>query len=210
MQSKDAARADAFRPVVLPPARNIDARNIAAPEAGNGTDPAAKDSDAKPAFLVPSVLERRARHPESDDTRNGIFERLVAKDDDVTGLVAYSIYKQHKRDWLKSFEAGRGRAPTLDEETAYTIGEATPRRLAMYRHFAGETLAGQLPDVTGDAMPNALTLGGTALAGGWAASPARRSRRRTQILLGSYAVIGAFALLGLWVALRYLFPGLGK
>ena len=205
MQSKDAARAETFRPVVLPPARNI-----ATPETGNGTDAAAKDSDAKPASLVPSVIERRARHPESDDTRNGIFERLVAKDDDVTGLVAYSIYKQHKRDWLKSFEAGRGRAPTLDEETAYTIGEATPRRLAMYRHFAGETLAGQLPDVTGDAMPNALTLGGTALAGGHAASPVRRSRRRTQIMLGSYAVIGAFALLGLWVALRYVFPGLGR
>jgi hypothetical protein len=39
-----------------------------------------------------------AAEPLAPDNR--IFERLVVADDDVVGLVAYSVYKRHKRDWI--------------------------------------------------------------------------------------------------------------
>ena len=40
-----------------------------------------------------------------------------------------------------------GREPSENENAAYIIGEATPRRLATYRHLAKSTLAGSGPDV---------------------------------------------------------------
>ena len=84
-----------------------------------------------------------------DKDRSGVFERLVTRDGDIAGLVAYSIYKQHKLDWLRAFEAAHGRSPNEAELGSYIIGEGTPRRLATYRHLAEATLSGQGPDVDG-------------------------------------------------------------
>ena len=82
-----------------------------------------------------------------DTDRNPVFSSLVTADNDVVGLVAYSIYKQNKLDWLLAFQRTVGREPNEHENTAYIIGEATPRRLATYRHLAESTLAGSGPDV---------------------------------------------------------------
>ena len=84
--------------------------------------------------------------PESD--RNPVFEQLVAGDSDIVGLVAYSIYKQHKRDWLIAFKHTKARMPSEDETFAYIIGESTPRRLATFRHLAQATLDGRGLDVS--------------------------------------------------------------
>ncbi len=65
---------------------------------------------------------------------------------EVSGLVAYSIYKQNKRAWLQDFLKATGRPPTEAESRAYIIGESTERRLATYRHLAAATLAGQGPE----------------------------------------------------------------
>ena len=81
--------------------------------------------------------------------RNGVFAHLVHDDGDIAGLVAYSIYKQNKLDWLRAFEAAKGRAPDENELASYIIGEGTPRRLATYRHLAEATLAGKGPEVDG-------------------------------------------------------------
>ena len=81
--------------------------------------------------------------------RNGVFRHLVGNDSDITGLVAYSIYKQNKLDWLSAFETAKGRSPDDAELASYIIGEGTPRRLATYRHLAEATLAGHGPDVEG-------------------------------------------------------------
>ena len=84
--------------------------------------------------------------------RNPIFDALVTPNEDVAGLVAYSIYKQNKRAWLDDFIKATGRAPTEAESRAYIIGESTERRLNTYRHLAAATLSGQ--------GPRAPTLGG--------------------------------------------------
>lgn len=79
--------------------------------------------------------------------RNDVFAKLVTADSDIIGLVAYSIYKQNKFDWLQAFNRAKGREPTEDELAAYIVGEGTPRRLATYRHLAHATLEGRGPDV---------------------------------------------------------------
>ena len=75
---------------------------------------------------------------ESD--RNPIFDALVSDDGEIAGLVAYSLYKQNKRDWLEDFKKIVGRLPTEAETRSYIIGESTERRLATYRQLAQTTL----------------------------------------------------------------------
>ena len=100
-------------------------------------------------------------HPEIQDSgRNAVFASLVKGDSDITGLVAYSIFKQNELDWLQEFRTAKGREPTESEADSYIIGESTPRRLATYRHLADATLAGNGPDVAsgGPATPRAVSL----------------------------------------------------
>ncbi len=96
-----------------------------------------------------------AANPDSEAVgeaeRNPIFDALVTPDEDVAGLVAYSIYKQNKRAWLDDFIKATGRTPTDAESRAYIIGESTQRRLNTYRHLAALALAGQGPRAQGSA-----------------------------------------------------------
>ena len=34
---------------------------------------------------------------------NTVYEKLVQRDDDLIGLIAYALYKQHRRDWLIAY-----------------------------------------------------------------------------------------------------------
>ena len=86
-------------------------------------------------------------HIEATDERKSVFKSLVQDDSDVVGLVAYSIYKQNKHDFLVAFSRERGREPNEAEIEAYILGEGTPCRLATHRHLAESTLAGRGPDV---------------------------------------------------------------
>ena len=121
--------------------------------------------------------------------RNPIFDALVGPDDDVSGLVAYSIYKQNKRAWLDDFVKATGRAPTEAESRAYIIGESTERRLTTYRHLAAATLSGQGP---------------RSPASGAAASG--KSNSIAGALWGLAIVIVAVAVLALAVHAGYLSP----
>jgi hypothetical protein len=86
-----------------------------------------------------------------ESEHNTIFDSLVKVEGEVSGLVAYSIYKQNKRAWLQDFLKVTGRPPTEAESRAYIIGESTDRRLATYRHLAAATLAGNGPDAPASA-----------------------------------------------------------
>ena len=98
------------------------------------------------ADISPRAANQQPLTREADDEHNSIFESLVAVEGDIAGLVAYSIYKQNKRAWLQDFLKVSGRHPTDAEARSYIIGESTTRRLAIYRHLADATLAGQGPD----------------------------------------------------------------
>lgn len=100
-----------------------------------------------PAPAVETPVPAPVSVSDMSDDRNPVFEMLVSGDNDIIGLVAYSIYKQNKRDWLIAFAAVKGREPTEDERLSYIIGDSTPRRLATFRHLAQATLEGRGPDV---------------------------------------------------------------
>ncbi len=102
------------------------------------------------AFSLPNIsagsgAAKAGAASDGEAEHNPIFEALVGPDEDVAGLVAYSIYKQNKRAWLDDFVKATGRPPNDAETRAYIIGESTERRLGTYRHLAAQTLAGQGP-----------------------------------------------------------------
>lgn len=145
-------------------------------------------------------LEKSATplNPEIQDSgRNAVFAALVKGDSDVTGLVAYSIFKQNELDWLSDFRKARDRDPTEAEADAYIIGENTQRRLATYRHLAEATLQGKGPDVA---------TGGV----GSGASVARASETRSSGGFGAstllYIVLAIAVLVGVYFAARYGVP----
>jgi hypothetical protein len=125
----------------------------------------------------------------SPGDRNTVFGSLVTEDSDVVGLVAYSIYKQNKHDFLVAYSRAKGREPNEAEMIAYTLGEATPRRLSIYRHLAQATLDGRGPD-------------SPAIPGGAKKPPVADSSALNTKLLGAAIVL-------LLVTLAYLLARLG-
>jgi hypothetical protein len=111
-----------------------------------GVAPVASSANLKPAEPIANGHVAEGSSETLEPERNTIFDRLVRVEGEVSGLVAYSIYKQNKRAWLNDFQKTVGRPPTEAETRAYIIGESTDRRLATYRHLAQATLAGQGPE----------------------------------------------------------------
>jgi hypothetical protein len=136
-----------------------------------------------------------------DADRNAVFSSLVQADGDIVGLVAYSIYKQNKVDWLNAFQKVSGRAPTEQELNAYIIGESTPRRLATYRQLAGATL-------TGAAGPEAAADGAwlSNLGGLRAGAQSKPGSGWIVSSVLSYAILAAAILIGVWLVARYGLP----
>jgi hypothetical protein len=132
-----------------------------------------------------------------DGDRNPVFTSLVKADGDIIGLVAYSIYKQNKLDWLLAFQRATGREPNEQENVAYIIGEATPRRLATYRHLAESTLAGSGPDVpSGTGKPNERSA--YAYPGKLAGSQTRGAT------LAVYAILAIVVIIAIIAAVKFL------
>jgi len=99
----------------------------------------------------PTLTLTAVARDESD--RNPIFDALISSDGEIAGLVAYSLYKQNKRDWLDAFRKQIGRLPTDAETRSYIIGESTERRLTIYRQLAQTTL-GQASGRSGPFLPS--------------------------------------------------------
>ncbi len=149
---------------------------------------------ARPPSEAPTIVAAAPKMPAAPEReRTGVFTSLVKEDSDISGLVAYSIYKQNKLDWLQAFETALGRVPNEAELASYIIGESTPRRLATYRHLADSTLAGKGPDVEGAAPARYGLHGG---AGGGNALLAPRS-------LALYAVIVVLFVVIFYLAAHY-------
>lgn len=129
--------------------------------------------------------------------RNNVFGHLVNDDGDIAGLVAYSIYKQHKLDWLRAFESAKGRVPDDNELSSYIIGEGTPRRLATYRHLAEATLAGNGPEVDGAASPRPPVAARTRFAG------RRTGEGFAPGMLVLYGLIAVLFIVGFYLALHF-------
>ena len=72
-----------------------------------------------------------------------MFDAFVPGDEDdqdyLSGLVAYALYKSKKQEWAKSMQAAHRRAPTPEENRAYTA-TWTPRQIESTRKEANEAL----------------------------------------------------------------------
>ncbi len=79
-------------------------------------------------------------NPADEPTYNRVFEELVETNDDLIGLVAYSLYKQHKRDWLIKFRATHGAGPSRQELDAFLLGVLLPEQITKYRQAAADAL----------------------------------------------------------------------
>ena len=128
---------------------------------------------------------------DADGDRNPVFTSLVSKEGDVVGLVAYSIYKQNKHDWLLAFRRTRGRDPAPGEMTSYIVGESTPRRLSTYRYLASATLAGQGPDIAAGKGGQNIPARGFATSSNRSSGSDVTARILSVLALAAVVVIGA-------------------
>ena len=145
---------------------------------------------------------------------NVVFTSLVTADDDIVGLVAYSIYKQNKYDWLQAYSRLEGRMPEPAEVHSYLLGESTARRLATYRHLAQAVLDGRGAEVAGSGAARLATRAGGADPGhveagraGRASAPAPRiglAQGRSNFQLSARAIVALCIALVVLVALFLL------
>lgn len=133
----------------------MDEQSVAA--ASLATEKAIAEAIRPKEKSLPAVTE--SKPPESLD-HHEIFTKLVSGDDDIVGLVAYSIYKQNKIDWMRAFEERFGRAPNDEEFSAYIVGENTPRRVTTYRFLAESTVNRSTGQTNGDSAQRS-TFGAT-------------------------------------------------
>ncbi len=145
----------------------------------------------------------------ADSDRNEVFGQLVTGDADIVGLVAYSIYKQNKHDWLVSFAKQKGREPNESELQSYIIGESTARRLATYRHLAQSTLDGNGPEVSASPSSEGFAQRGYAIAQRNKMAAARGATNPAVKAVG-YIVAAVVVAVAIYLAAKFGLPGVGR
>lgn len=89
------------------------------------------------------------------EDHNPVFDLLEAGTDDIECLVAYSLYKRHKRQWAAEFSENHGRKPNQQEDAAFATAVCTKDQLKRYRQnaqdliiaFANEVLEDERPEI---------------------------------------------------------------
>lgn len=81
---------------------------------------------------------------------------LVNGDDDLIGLIAYSLYKGHKIEFIENIENGHKRCPTTEEFEAFNMSASTEGQLEKYRDAAEKLLLTLALNTTQDAIDDKL------------------------------------------------------
>ena len=71
---------------------------------------------------------------------NRVYDNLVEGDDDVIGLITYSLYKKDKRDWIVAWRGQHDAEPTADQIEAFVAGQMTFAQRDRYRTAARQVL----------------------------------------------------------------------
>lgn len=70
-------------------------------------------------------------------SRHQTFTKLVTSDTDFVGMVAYTIYKNEKLDWIEQFKAqNSNREPTDIELKQFNLTTDSDLRIQQYRQMA--------------------------------------------------------------------------
>ena len=83
---------------------------------------------------------------------NYIYGKLVSSPEDVIGLLAYSIYKQHKIEFIEDFKKKKGSAPTDADIENFIMSSVTQSQLEKYRESANTILSETVADAVQDEM----------------------------------------------------------
>lgn len=70
-----------------------------------------------------------------------VYSLFVSAHDDLVGLIAYSLYKQQKIDFLLQFEKDHGRKPTMGEVHMFCSTFRNPMQVSMLENRASELLS---------------------------------------------------------------------
>lgn len=71
---------------------------------------------------------------------NRVYDHLVEGDDDVIGLITYSLYEKDRRDWLQHWQRQHGADPTADQFEAFVEAQLTFSQRDRYRSAARQVL----------------------------------------------------------------------
>lgn len=83
-----------------------------------------------------------------------MLSRFAPQDDDVHGLLAFTLHRRTLMEWVKAFEAREKRPPNPEEMHAFLLGEAAPRRIDEYRAQAARMLeASARPESSPQSQP---------------------------------------------------------
>ena len=72
---------------------------------------------------------------------NYIYSRLVKDQNDVVGMLAYSIYKQHKIEFIENIKKKKNAAPTDSDIENFIMSSVTSSQLEKYRESANAVLS---------------------------------------------------------------------
>ena len=72
-----------------------------------------------------------------ENAYNYIYEKLVESSDDINGMIAYSLYKREKIQFIRDFALQYNRNPTDVELKSFHLSSNTEARLNAYRLQAG-------------------------------------------------------------------------
>lgn len=68
---------------------------------------------------------------------NSIYKKLVTEEDDLIGLIAYALYKQHKIEFIELYKKEHDGAEPSDEDMrSFAISSCTESLLVSYRDEA--------------------------------------------------------------------------
>jgi len=67
---------------------------------------------------------------------NYIYDKLVDSEDDIHGIISYSVYKRQKIQFIKDFESKHGRMPNDDELQPFTDLSTSDAQLEFYKSEA--------------------------------------------------------------------------
>ena len=67
---------------------------------------------------------------------NYIYDKLVDSEDDIHGIISYSVYKRQKIQFIKDFESKNNRMPTDQELQPFTDLSTSDAQLEFYKSEA--------------------------------------------------------------------------
>lgn len=117
---------------------------------------------------------------------NPLFDELAGKPDDIEGLVAYALYKRHKRRWAEDFRGRLKREPTTAEEIDFAHAAMTSDQLDRYRKDAQDMLIAFASGLVDEERPNIIE-GALAGRAGDVLSKIEASARLRNIIVTSVA-----------------------